>query len=240
MARQRHDPLKDLVGFLLGDVMYAVRIEVVREIVNPLSIVDVPRGPSSVKGVADYRGEVVPVIDLRERFGLPAVLPSRRTKWVVLDVSAAGPRGLGRPQTRTVEPATYGSSSLMDSDASPRHTGIPDHLGRAVHAASHGMPDARGSFAERPQVVIRDTSGRAITQASYAALVVDSVTEVFGLGGGGLRAAPPLGQGDFERGIEGVTTFGSRLVFVLDARAFGPVASAALSWAGGRNMAEGA
>lgn len=161
MARHRHDPSKDLVGFLVGDVMYAVRIQVVREIVNPLAIVDLPRAPATVKGVADYRGEVVPVIDLRERFGLEPVPPSRRTKWVVLDVGAQG--------------ATPGT-----------------------------------------------------TVAGHAALVVDSVTEVFGLAGGELRPAPPLGMGDDMRSIEGVTTLGSRLVFVLDARAFGAVMRAAL------------
>jgi chemotaxis signal transduction protein len=55
------------------------------------------------------------------------------------------------------------------------------------------------------------------------------MTEVFGLAGGELRPAPPLGVGDEARGIEGVTTLGSRLVFVLDARAFGPVTQAALA-----------
>jgi len=166
LARHRHDPSKDLVGFLVGDVMYAVRIEVVREIVNPLPVVDLPRAPVTVKGVADYRGDVVPVIDLRDRFGLeqPATR-SRRTKWIVLDT---GPRRPG------------------------------------VASSPSGIAGA----------------------ARYAALVVDSVTEVFGLAGGELRPAPPLGVGDDARGIEGVTTLGSRLVFVLDARSFGPTTQA--------------
>lgn len=155
MARQRHDPFKDLVGFLVGDVMYAVRIDVVREIVNPLPVVDLPRAPVNVRGVADYRGEVVPVVDLRERFGLPE-MTSRKTKWIVVDVS--------------------------------------------------GKKEA----------------------ARHAALVVDSVTEVFGLAGGELRPSPSLGEGDDARGIEGVTTLGTRLVFVLDVRAFGSLARAAL------------
>ncbi len=172
MARYRHDPSKDLVGFLVGDVMYAVRIDVVREIVNPLPVVDLPRAPFTVKGVADYRGEVVPVVDLRERFGLdPTELP-RKAKWIVLDV---GPR-----------------------------------------------PPAVGAPSPSP-------SSSPSTSARYAALVVDSVTEVFGLAGGELRPAPPLGAGDDARGIEGVTTLGSRLVFVLDAHSFGPVTEAAQS-----------
>jgi purine-binding chemotaxis protein CheW len=160
MPRHRHDPSKDFVGFLVGEVMYAVRIDVVREIVNPLAVVDLPRAPATVKGVADCRGEVVPVIDLRERFGLPAVPRSRKTKWIVIDTA---PR---RPAPAPAAPS--------------RH----------------------------------------------AALVVDSMTEVFGLAGGELRPAPPLGVGDDMRGIEGVTTLGDRLVFVLDARVFGAVTQA--------------
>jgi purine-binding chemotaxis protein CheW len=174
MARHRHDPSKDLVGFLVGAVMYAVRIDVVREIVNPLTVVDLPRAPYTVKGVADYRGEVVPVVDLRERFGLDPAQRSRKAKWIVLDV------GLRRPGAAASAPA-----------------------------ASAGRGANLG--------------------ARYAALVVDSVTEVFGLAGGELRPAPPLGAGDDARGIEGVTTLGTRLVFVLDAHSFGPVTEAAQS-----------
>jgi purine-binding chemotaxis protein CheW len=86
MSRYRHDPLKSLVGFLVGDVSYAVEIMQVREIINPLPTVALPRAPESICGVADYRGEVVPVIDLRIRFGLGASSHSRKTKWVVVDV----------------------------------------------------------------------------------------------------------------------------------------------------------
>lgn len=170
MPRHRHDPSKNLVGFLVGDVMYAVRIEMVREIVNPLEVVALPRAPKSVLGVAHYRKIVVPVIDLRQRFALPPSPMSRKTKWIVLDVIA---------------PASTASSGPV-----------------------------------------------SLVAGRYAALVVDAVTEVFGYGEGGIRPAPPLGQGDDVRGIEGVTTFGvgerQKLVFVLDARAFSALAEAAL------------
>jgi purine-binding chemotaxis protein CheW len=87
--RVRQDPSKNLVGFVVGAVRYALAIASVREIVNPLALVDLPGAASDVLGVADYRDEVVPVVDLRKRFGLESVPDTRRTKWIVLDV---GPR----------------------------------------------------------------------------------------------------------------------------------------------------
>ncbi len=86
MPRQRHDPSKDFVGFVVGDVEYAVAIACVKEIANPLEIVVLPHAPRPVVGVADYRGDVLPVIDLRLRFGLPQAELTRRTKWIVVDV----------------------------------------------------------------------------------------------------------------------------------------------------------
>jgi purine-binding chemotaxis protein CheW len=86
--RQRHDPSKNLVGFVVGDVEYAVAIASVKEITNPLQIVALPHPPRSVAGVADFRGEVIPVIDLRARFGLATAPATRRTKWIVVDVAS--------------------------------------------------------------------------------------------------------------------------------------------------------
>jgi purine-binding chemotaxis protein CheW len=45
-----------------------------------------PRAPAAVIGVADYRGNVVPVVDVRIRFGLPPLPVTRRTKWILVDV----------------------------------------------------------------------------------------------------------------------------------------------------------
>lgn len=181
MPRQRHDPTKNLVGFLVGDVAYAVRIEGVREIVNPLDVVELPRAPKEVRGVASFRGDVVPVVDLRTRFGLPNAESTRRSKWIVVDVNRGAP---------------------------------------ASTSAQHG-PASSGS------------GGR------FIALVVDSVTEVFGTGGEPIKPAPPLGAGDDLRGIEGVATHSYGLVFVLDVRVFGPLADAALQGAASGGAEQG-
>jgi purine-binding chemotaxis protein CheW len=84
--RYRHDPSKSLVGFLVGDVSYAVPISLVREISKPLPIVPLPHAPASVLGVADFRGEVIPVLDMRARFGLRGVADTPKAKWIVVGV----------------------------------------------------------------------------------------------------------------------------------------------------------
>lgn len=84
----RRDRMKNLVGFLVGEVRYAVDILKVREIINPLQIVTLPQSPPSVLGVADHRGEVVPIVDLRKRFGLPDAAVTRRTKWIIVTLES--------------------------------------------------------------------------------------------------------------------------------------------------------
>ncbi|MFT3927254.1 MAG: chemotaxis protein CheW [Myxococcales bacterium] len=84
-SRQRSDHAKNLVSFLVGDVRYAIEIARVREIVNPLPTVSLPHAPAEVVGVADHRGDVLPVVDLRVRFGVNTDL-TRRTKWIIVRV----------------------------------------------------------------------------------------------------------------------------------------------------------
>jgi purine-binding chemotaxis protein CheW len=84
--RIRQDPLRNLVGFSVGEVSYALPIAAIREIVNPLDVIDLPDAPQEVRGVANYRGEVVPVIDLRVRFRLAPLAETRKTKWILIDL----------------------------------------------------------------------------------------------------------------------------------------------------------
>jgi purine-binding chemotaxis protein CheW len=78
-----------MVGFLVGETMYAVRINLVREIVKPLAIAELPLAPKSVRGVASFREHVVPVVDLRDRFGLPPMQDAHRSKWIIVDMARA-------------------------------------------------------------------------------------------------------------------------------------------------------
>ncbi len=78
---------KDLIRVEVGSVSYALPVLCIREIVNPLSIVELPRERDFVLGVAEYREEVVAVVDLRSLFNLPREAPTRSTKWVIVQSS---------------------------------------------------------------------------------------------------------------------------------------------------------
>ncbi|MBM4361696.1 MAG: purine-binding chemotaxis protein CheW [Deltaproteobacteria bacterium] len=86
-SRARPDGDKSLVGFVVGDVFYAVPIVPVREIVNPGPLTMLPHLPAGVAGVADHRGEVIPIVDLRGRFGLGPSMDQSRCKWVLVLVT---------------------------------------------------------------------------------------------------------------------------------------------------------
>ena len=98
--QERADPQKSLVGFIVGDIAYAVPIASVREIVNPVPLAELPHAPAAVAGVADHRGEIVPIIDLRVRFGLSPFSDVRKSKWILIEVEG---RGVGLAVDRVTE-----------------------------------------------------------------------------------------------------------------------------------------
>ena len=85
--RHRPDPQRSLLGFVVGDIEYAVPISNVRQIMNPVVLAELPHSPPAVIGVADFRGEVVPIIDMRVRLGLRPTHAHRQTKWILLGVN---------------------------------------------------------------------------------------------------------------------------------------------------------
>jgi purine-binding chemotaxis protein CheW len=72
--------------FQLGNEEFGVRVLKVREIMGLQEITTVPQTPGHVKGVINLRGKVVPVIDLRLKFGLPGAEYTQRTCIIVTQV----------------------------------------------------------------------------------------------------------------------------------------------------------
>jgi purine-binding chemotaxis protein CheW len=77
---------QQLVSFDLATESYGVDIGAVREIIRLQKITNVPRTPEFVEGVINLRGKVIPVVDLRKRFGLPVGDQSAENRIVVVDI----------------------------------------------------------------------------------------------------------------------------------------------------------
>ncbi len=73
--------------FQLANEEFGIRVLKVREIMGVQEITAVPQTPPHVKGVINLRGKVIPVIDLRLKFGLPAAEYTQRTCIIVAQVA---------------------------------------------------------------------------------------------------------------------------------------------------------
>jgi purine-binding chemotaxis protein CheW len=81
-----------IVQIAAGD--YAIAVERIREIVRLAKITRVPRTPDWLVGVVALRGEILEVIDLRRRLGLPAIEATRASRIVVIHGDDDGVAGL--------------------------------------------------------------------------------------------------------------------------------------------------
>src|SRR3954466_1402419 len=72
--------------FALDDEEYGISVLKVREIIKLMEITPVPQVPAHIKGVINLRGKVIPIVDLRLKFGLPIADATDRTCIVVVDV----------------------------------------------------------------------------------------------------------------------------------------------------------
>lgn len=78
--------------FGLGDEEYGLEILKVREIIGLMEITTVPRTPEYVRGVINLRGKIIPVIDLRVKFGMEQVAETEETCIIVVEATRNGTR----------------------------------------------------------------------------------------------------------------------------------------------------
>src|SRR5262250_622568 len=77
-----------VVGFRIGNETYGVRIGSVREIVRVPEITIVPNAPDSIEGVINLRGKIIPVMDLRKRFGNVGIQPDKKNRILVVELES--------------------------------------------------------------------------------------------------------------------------------------------------------
>lgn len=78
--------------FMLGREEYGIEILKVREIIGYMDITAVPRAPEYIKGVINLRGQVIPVLDLRSRFGMETAEVTEQTCIIVVEINQQGRR----------------------------------------------------------------------------------------------------------------------------------------------------
>lgn len=77
---------RQLVTFALGSEEYGIDIAQVQEINRIVPITRIPRSAEHVEGVINLRGQLIPVMDLRTRFGMARIEPTRMSRIIVTEV----------------------------------------------------------------------------------------------------------------------------------------------------------
>ncbi len=74
----------------IGDEVFALPVDQVREVIDLCPFTRVPNAPRALRGMIDVRGRGVPVIDMRQKLGLCPAEPTPHTRIVVMDASLDG------------------------------------------------------------------------------------------------------------------------------------------------------
>jgi purine-binding chemotaxis protein CheW len=78
------------ITFKLGDELFAINVNQVREVLELSQITKVPSAPKYMRGVVNVRGKATPVVDLRLKFGLPSAPDTINSRIVVMELDLDG------------------------------------------------------------------------------------------------------------------------------------------------------
>ncbi len=81
---------KKFLTFLMANEKYGLEILKVREIIGIMDVTPIPTTPAFVRGVINLRGKVIPVVDLRLKFGMEAKEDTQRTCIIVVHLAREG------------------------------------------------------------------------------------------------------------------------------------------------------
>jgi purine-binding chemotaxis protein CheW len=87
-SKSREGPaeVRQLISFTVGEEEYGLELLCVKEVIRVRQVTWLPRAPSCVKGIINLRGDVIPIVDLRERFGLEAAEQTAMSRVIVVEV----------------------------------------------------------------------------------------------------------------------------------------------------------
>jgi len=133
-----HEREGKYLTFTLANEDYGLEILKVREIIGMLDITAIPQTPACVKGVINLRGRVIPVIDLRLKFGLPPMEYGERTCIIVVEVH----NGVGAMQMGVVVDSVSEVLNISGADIEP----APSFGTRLHNRYILGIAKARGTI----------------------------------------------------------------------------------------------
>lgn len=85
-SRRNDSPIIQLVGFRLDNEDYAIAITKIQEIILMKPITRIPQVPEFIEGLINLRGSVIPIVNLRKRFGLPPREVDDETRTIVVNI----------------------------------------------------------------------------------------------------------------------------------------------------------
>jgi purine-binding chemotaxis protein CheW len=78
------------LSFILGDEVFAIKVDKVLEVLENQKITKVPKAPEYINGLINFRGEILPVVNTRIKFNMPELVETDNTVIIVLDLNFNG------------------------------------------------------------------------------------------------------------------------------------------------------
>jgi purine-binding chemotaxis protein CheW len=72
--------------FSLDNQLFGIEILQIREIIKPISVTRLPNAPVYILGVVNLRGEIIPIVDIKKRFGLEKIQFTSNTRIIVVEI----------------------------------------------------------------------------------------------------------------------------------------------------------
>ncbi len=86
--QEETEDLKQFIRFRIADADYGLELLRVKEVIRLTEVTRLPKEPPFVKGIINLRGDVIPIIDLRERLGFEPMARTRATRIIVVETEA--------------------------------------------------------------------------------------------------------------------------------------------------------
>jgi purine-binding chemotaxis protein CheW len=118
--------------FHLGEEEFGIQVQKVREIMGVQDVTQVPQTPPHVKGVINLRGKVIPVVDLRLKFNMPAREYTQRTCIIVVQIAGArGTMQMGVVVDGVSEVLNIAGADVEDTPSFGKEVEVPYVMGLA-------------------------------------------------------------------------------------------------------------